>query len=56
MESFRDETTRNGFTYEIEEVMRCIRAGLTESSVVPHADTLEAIRLYDCIYETAHAE
>jgi predicted dehydrogenase len=30
----------NGFEGEIEEAMRCARAGLVESPVIPHADTL----------------
>jgi predicted dehydrogenase len=30
----------NGFEGEIEEAMRCARAGLVESPTIPHADTL----------------
>jgi hypothetical protein len=30
----------NGFEGEIEEAMRCVRAGLVESPTIPHADTL----------------
>lgn len=46
---FRDENTRNGFTYEIEEVMRCVRERRTESPVVPHADTLACAKVFDLI-------
>ena len=48
-EHFRDEETENGFTYEIQEVMDCIRAGKTESEVVSHKCTLECSELYDKI-------
>ncbi|MBO7359463.1 MAG: Gfo/Idh/MocA family oxidoreductase [Clostridia bacterium] len=48
---FKDETTVNGFTYEVEEVMRCVREGLTESPVVPHSSTLACCRVFDLIRE-----
>ncbi|MCL2512848.1 MAG: Gfo/Idh/MocA family oxidoreductase [Oscillospiraceae bacterium] len=37
----------NGFIYEIEETVRCVREGLTESPVVPHADTLLCCEIFD---------
>ncbi len=40
---------RNGFEYEIEEAMRCIRAGLLESPAMPHAHTLANMELMDKI-------
>ena len=46
---FRDETTRNGFTYEVEEVMNCIRRGALESDVVPQASTLACAAVFDQI-------
>ena len=49
IDHFRDATTINGFTYEIEEVIRCVRAGLCESPVVPHASTLACAGIYDLI-------
>jgi len=49
--SFRDEVTQNGFVYEAEEVVRCIRAGLTESPVVPHKDTIAFAKLTSRILE-----
>ncbi len=38
-----------GFEYEIEEAMRCIRAGLLESPGMTHADTLANMELMDAI-------
>lgn len=52
-EHFRDEETENGFTYEIQEVIRCIREGKQESAVMPWRDTLDCARLFDKIEETA---
>lgn len=46
---FRDETTRNGFTYEVEEVMNCIRRGALESGVVPQASTRACAAVFDQI-------
>ena len=39
----------NGFEGEIEEVIRCVRAGLTESPRMPHAETLALVRWMDAI-------
>ena len=52
-EHFIDNRTTNGFTYEIEETVRCIREGLTESAVCPHAMTREFARLCDKIAASA---
>ncbi|MBQ7719615.1 MAG: Gfo/Idh/MocA family oxidoreductase [Clostridia bacterium] len=49
-EHFIDTATKNGFTYEIEEVMRCVRAGMTESPVAPHSMTRYFASLCDRIY------
>jgi len=38
-----------GFEYQIEEAMRCIRAGLLESPGMSHADTLANMQLMDSI-------
>lgn len=46
---FRDEVTRNGFVYEIAEVMRCVRGGALESATVPQADTRACAAVYDQI-------
>ena len=39
----------NGLGYEAEEVMRCLRDGLLESPLIPHADTLSIMRTMDAI-------
>lgn len=39
----------NGFEYEIEEAMRCIRAGLTESPTLPPAESLAVVELMDAM-------
>jgi predicted dehydrogenase len=39
----------NGLGYEAEEVMRCLRAGLLESPLVPHSATLDIMRTLDAI-------
>ena len=39
----------NGYNYEAAEVMRCLRAGEIESSVMPHAETLAQIQTLDAI-------
>lgn len=41
----------NGFEYEIEEAMRCIRAGLIESPALPHAESLAVVELIDAMRE-----
>lgn len=39
-----------GFEYEIEEAMRCVREGRIESPEIPHADTLATMELIDQIF------
>lgn len=39
----------NGMGYEAEEVMRCLNAGLTESPVIPHSETLAVMSTLDAI-------
>lgn len=51
-EHFVDQDTRNGFTYQIEEMMRCIREGRTQSPVIPWTDTAACAALFDRILET----
>jgi hypothetical protein len=49
----RDERTinlprsGNGYTHEAQEVGRCIRAGLIESPVMPHEETLSLMGTLD---------
>ncbi|MGN0423702.1 MAG: Gfo/Idh/MocA family protein [Acetatifactor sp.] len=51
LEHYVDQMTKNGFVYEICEVMECIRASKIESKVVPHSDTVECAELFDRIYD-----
>ena len=44
---FVDDRTGNGFVYEVEEAIRCIRAGAVESPVIPHRDTAACARMFD---------
>lgn len=48
VEEFHEEW-QNGFVFEIEEVIRCLDAGLTESPVMPARDTIECARIYDTV-------
>lgn len=41
----------DGFEFEIEEAMRCLRAGEIESPLLPHADTLDTMETMDRIRE-----
>ncbi len=52
VEHFVDTETKNGFVYEIEEAVRCIREGKLESPVIPWKDTLDCARLFDRIAAT----
>ena len=48
--SFEEVAIRgNGMGYEAEEVMRCLRAGLTESPLIPHSETLAVMSTLDAI-------
>ena len=49
VQTWRDEVTENGFVYEAQEVIRCVKAGLLESPVVPHELTLRCARIFDII-------
>jgi predicted dehydrogenase len=51
-EHFVDRETKNGFVYEIRDVMQCIKAGKQESDVVPWKDTMEFAELLDRIDAT----
>ena len=37
----------HGYGPEIEEVDRCLRAGLMESPLIPHADTIAILEILD---------
>ena len=47
VETSTAEDRINGYEYEIEEVMRCLRNGLQESPVVPQQATLEVMQIMD---------
>ncbi|MFY9914294.1 MAG: Gfo/Idh/MocA family oxidoreductase [Nocardioidaceae bacterium] len=47
--SYEHQTLGNGYVDEIEEVQRCLRAGLPESPLVPLDDTLSLMRQLDQI-------
>lgn len=46
-EHYTDDRTQNGFVYEIEDVMRCIRENRIQSRIVPWKDTLACAELFD---------
>lgn len=49
IEAFKDEATENGFVYEAQEVVNCIRAGKIESDIVPHALTIACAKVFDLL-------
>lgn len=51
-EHYTDRETKNGFIYEVQEAMRCVRGGSIESEIVPHELTLDCARLFDRILLT----
>lgn len=55
-EEWQDRETVNGFVYEVAEVVRCVRAGLLESPVVPHELTIRCAEMFDVINATRRAE
>lgn len=48
-ETFAIDLPGNGFTYEAEEVARCLRAGLLESPHLPLAESVAILRTIDTI-------
>ena len=50
--SWTDEHTENGFVYETEEAMRCVKAGLLESPTVPHELTIRCAKVFDMLNAT----
>jgi predicted dehydrogenase len=39
----------NGYNYEAAEAVRCIKAGLIESPLMPHQDTIAVMRVADAL-------
>jgi predicted dehydrogenase len=48
-ETWEEPIIGTGLAHEAIEVMRCLRAGLVESPLVPHADTVAVMRQMDAI-------
>lgn len=46
-ETFEVEMAENGFVYQVEEVHRCLRSGLTESPVIPLKETRQIMAVMD---------
>lgn len=55
VEEYKETETRDGFIYEIQEVIDCVRAGKYESEVVPHQCTLDCAELFDMVEKTREA-
>ncbi|NLI22185.1 MAG: Gfo/Idh/MocA family oxidoreductase [Clostridiales bacterium] len=51
--TYAPDVRGNGYTYEAEEVMRCVREGRTESAVMPMAETIRILRVMDEIRRQA---
>ena len=52
IDHFEDNRISTGFSYEIEEVVRCVREGLLESPTVPWEDTISCAKVFDLIDQT----
>lgn len=48
-EQFEMPMEGSGFNYQIAEVGRCLREGLRESPIMPHAETLDVMRTMDTL-------
>ncbi len=48
---FLDTETKNGFTYEAQHFIDCVRAGKIDSEVIPHETTLAFAELADRVWE-----
>lgn len=49
VEQYKSPARVNGYEYEIEEVHRCLRSGLPESTLIPHKGTLEVMEIMDSL-------
>lgn len=47
VERFEGDPNENGFVYEIRDFVESVRAGKLESDIIPHADTLRCMALFD---------
>ena len=55
-EHFRDQSTVDGFTYEIQEAMDCIRSGRLQSSAASWDMTIGCSELFDQIQATRDSD
>lgn len=53
LESFQGPFIKNGYEFEAQEVMDCLKQGVTESSMVPLDSSLAVMRILDQCRETA---
>lgn len=49
IDTFLQPFTSNGYVYEVEEVNRCIQEGKKQSDIIPHAATLDIMKILDGI-------
>lgn len=53
VEHFKEEFRGgNGFVYELEEMVNCIRNGKSESDIMPASATIECARVFDKLLDT----
>jgi predicted dehydrogenase len=45
----------NGFEYEIEHFISCIKSGMRESPIMPHSATLQCARIFDTVLAASPA-
>lgn len=53
-EHYQDEVTENGFVYEAQEAVSCIRANKLESDTVPHSLTTACAKMFDLLNASAN--
>ena len=51
IEHYKDTVTENGFVYEAQEAVNCIRENLIESKTVPHSLTIDCAKLFDILLQ-----
>ena len=51
MDKYSTSYTYEGFEYEVNEVHKCIRNGLKESSIVTLNGTYNTMKIIDCLYK-----
>ena len=53
VEHFKEEFRGgNGFVYELEEMVNCIRNSKSESDIMPASATIECARVFDKLLDT----